>query len=61
MHSDFSSPPIVRLAGLPFQSPSAERALAFQNAVRLADIPVYIRNSRGSDAAAARWDIPHPG
>ena len=45
--------PYNPVPGLPFQSPSAERALAFQNAVRLADIPVYIRNSRGSDAAAA--------
>jgi 23S rRNA (adenine2503-C2)-methyltransferase len=45
--------PYNPVPGLPFESPSAERALAFQNAVRLADIPVYIRTSRGSDAAAA--------
>jgi 23S rRNA (adenine2503-C2)-methyltransferase len=45
--------PYNPVPGLPFERPSAERALAFQNAVRLADIPVYIRTSRGSDAAAA--------
>jgi len=50
--------PYNPVPGLPFESPSAERALAFQNAVRLADIPVYIRTSRGSDAAAACGSWP---
>jgi 23S rRNA (adenine2503-C2)-methyltransferase len=45
--------PYNPVPGLPFERPSAQRTLAFQNAVRLADIPVYIRSSRGSDAAAA--------
>ncbi len=39
--------------GLPFARPSAERVLAFQNRVRRADLPVYIRTPRGDDAAAA--------
>jgi 23S rRNA (adenine2503-C2)-methyltransferase len=45
--------PYNPVPGLPFERPSAQRTLAFQNAVRLADLPVYIRSSRGSDAAAA--------
>jgi 23S rRNA (adenine2503-C2)-methyltransferase len=39
--------------GLPFQRPSEERILAFQNLVRRADLPVYIRTPRGDDTAAA--------
>ena len=45
--------PYNPVPGLPFVRPSMERAMAFQNAVRRADIPVYIRTPRGSDAAAA--------
>jgi len=39
--------------GLPFQRPTEARVLAFQNLVRRADLPVYIRTPRGDDAAAA--------
>jgi 23S rRNA (adenine2503-C2)-methyltransferase len=39
--------------GLPFERPSEARVLAFQNRVRRADLPVYIRTPRGDDAAAA--------
>jgi 23S rRNA (adenine2503-C2)-methyltransferase len=39
--------------GLPFQRPSEQRILAFQNLVRRADLPVYIRTPRGDDTAAA--------
>jgi 23S rRNA (adenine2503-C2)-methyltransferase len=39
--------------GLPFARPSEERVLAFQNRVRRADLPVYIRTPRGDDQAAA--------
>jgi 23S rRNA (adenine2503-C2)-methyltransferase len=39
--------------GLPFERPSEARVLAFQNQVRRADLPVYIRTPRGDDAAAA--------
>jgi len=39
--------------GLPFERPSEARALAFQNMVRRADLPVYIRTPRGDDTAAA--------
>ena len=39
--------------GLPFERPSEARVLAFQNLVRRADLPVYIRTPRGDDAAAA--------
>jgi 23S rRNA (adenine2503-C2)-methyltransferase len=39
--------------GLPFERPSAARVLAFQNLVRRADLPVYIRTPRGDDASAA--------
>jgi 23S rRNA (adenine2503-C2)-methyltransferase len=39
--------------GLPFERPSEERILAFQNQVRRPDLPVYIRTPRGDDAAAA--------
>jgi 23S rRNA (adenine2503-C2)-methyltransferase len=45
--------PFNPVPGRSFARPSDERVLAFQNAVRGADLPVYIRNSRGSDAAAA--------
>lgn len=45
--------PYNPVPGGPFTRPSDERVLAFQNAVRSPDLPVYIRNSRGSDAAAA--------
>jgi 23S rRNA (adenine2503-C2)-methyltransferase len=45
--------PFNPVPGRPFNRPSDERVLAFQNAVRGDDLPVYIRNSRGSDAAAA--------
>jgi 23S rRNA (adenine2503-C2)-methyltransferase len=38
---------------LPYQRPSEARVLAFQNLVRRADLPVYIRAPRGDDAAAA--------
>jgi 23S rRNA (adenine2503-C2)-methyltransferase len=47
--------------GLPFARPSEARVLAFQNRVRRADLPVYIRTPRGDDTAsacgqlAARW------
>jgi len=41
------------VAGLPFQRPSEARVLAFQNLVRRADLPVYIRTPRGDDTAAA--------
>jgi 23S rRNA (adenine2503-C2)-methyltransferase len=39
--------------GLPFERPSEARVLAFQNRVRRADLPVYIRTPRGNDTAAA--------
>jgi len=39
--------------GLPFERPSEARVLAFQNRVRKADLPVYIRIPRGDDTAAA--------
>jgi 23S rRNA (adenine2503-C2)-methyltransferase len=39
--------------GLPFERPSEARILAFQNLVRRADLPVYIRTPRGDDSAAA--------
>jgi 23S rRNA (adenine2503-C2)-methyltransferase len=39
--------------GLPFERPSEARVLTFQNMVRRADLPVYIRTPRGDDAAAA--------
>ncbi len=39
--------------GLPYQRPSEAHVLAFQNLVRRADLPVYIRTPRGDDAAAA--------
>jgi 23S rRNA (adenine2503-C2)-methyltransferase len=39
--------------GLPYERPSEERILAFQNKVRRADLPVYIRTPRGDDSAAA--------
>lgn len=39
--------------GLPFERPSEARVLAFQNAVRRPDLPVYIRTPRGDDTAAA--------
>jgi 23S rRNA (adenine2503-C2)-methyltransferase len=39
--------------GLPFQRPSEARVLAFQNQVRRAGLPVYIRTPRGDDTAAA--------
>jgi len=39
--------------GLPYQRPSEARVMAFQNLVRKADLPVYIRTPRGDDAAAA--------
>jgi 23S rRNA (adenine2503-C2)-methyltransferase len=39
--------------GLPFQRPSEASVLAFQNRVRRADLPVYIRTPRGDDQAAA--------
>jgi 23S rRNA (adenine2503-C2)-methyltransferase len=39
--------------GLPFERPSEARVLAFQNRVRRADLPVYIRTPRGDDQAAA--------
>lgn len=45
--------PFNPVPGRPFVRPSDERVFAFQNAVRGADLPVYIRNSRGADAAAA--------
>jgi 23S rRNA (adenine2503-C2)-methyltransferase len=39
--------------GLPYERPSEARVLAFQNQVRRADLPVYIRTPRGDDTAAA--------
>jgi 23S rRNA (adenine2503-C2)-methyltransferase len=39
--------------GLPYDRPSEARVLAFQNMVRRADMPVYIRTPRGDDTAAA--------
>jgi 23S rRNA (adenine2503-C2)-methyltransferase len=39
--------------GLPFERPSEARVIAFQNLVRRADLPVYIRAPRGDDTAAA--------
>jgi len=39
--------------GLPFARPSEARVLAFQNRVRKADLPVYVRTPRGADEAAA--------
>jgi 23S rRNA (adenine2503-C2)-methyltransferase len=39
--------------GLPFERSSEARVLAFQNLVRRADLPVYIRAPRGDDTAAA--------
>ena len=39
--------------GLPFARPSETRVLAFQNRVRRADLPVYIRTPRGDDTASA--------
>jgi 23S rRNA (adenine2503-C2)-methyltransferase len=41
------------VSGLPYQRPSEARVLAFQNMVRRADLPVYVRTPRGDDAAAA--------
>jgi 23S rRNA (adenine2503-C2)-methyltransferase len=41
------------VSGLPFERPSPDRVLAFQNMVRRADLPVYIRTPRGDDSAAA--------
>jgi len=39
--------------GLPFERPSEARVITFQNRVRRADLPVYIRTPRGDDQAAA--------
>lgn len=39
--------------GLPFRRPADERVFAFQNAVRAAGYPVYIRTPRGDDVDAA--------
>jgi 23S rRNA (adenine2503-C2)-methyltransferase len=45
--------PYNPVPGCAFARPSDERAMAFQNAVRRTDLPVYIRTSRGAEAAAA--------
>ncbi len=45
--------PYNPVAGLGFRRPDDERVMAFQNAVRRDDLPVYIRTPRGDDAAAA--------
>jgi 23S rRNA (adenine2503-C2)-methyltransferase len=39
--------------GLPFRRPTAERIRTFQEAVRAAGLPVYIRSPRGDDVDAA--------
>ncbi len=39
--------------GIPFRSPGMERILAFQRILRSQRFPVFIRQSRGSDIAAA--------
>ncbi len=39
--------------GLSFARPAPERILAFQKALRAADLPVYIRTPRGDDVDAA--------
>jgi len=49
--------PYNPVPGLPFESPSAQRALAFQNAIRLADIPVYTapRAAQTPQRRAGNW------
>jgi 23S rRNA (adenine2503-C2)-methyltransferase len=41
------------VAGIAFRRPTEERIFAFQNALRAAGLPVYIRTPRGDDVDAA--------
>ncbi|MSQ89804.1 MAG: 23S rRNA (adenine(2503)-C(2))-methyltransferase RlmN [Phycisphaerales bacterium] len=45
--------------GMPFQRPATEDVLRFQNILRMRDVNVHIRASRGRDIAAACGQLRH--
>jgi len=45
--------------GMPYQRPSTEDVLRFQNILRQREVNVHIRASRGRDIAAACGQLRH--